>query len=55
MASPKAYVWGVGSPPVKATMAELERAKFSTEYTKQEDAKEEAKAPASKEAAEQQQ
>jgi hypothetical protein len=46
MASPKAYVWGVGSPPVKATMAELERAKFSTEYTKQEDAKEEAKAPA---------
>lgn len=34
-----AWVWNVGSPPKKATASELERAKFTTEYTKQEDAK----------------
>ena len=39
MASPVAWVWNVGSPPKKATARELEQAKFSTEYTKQEDAK----------------
>ena len=38
--SPTAWVWGVGSPPKKATPMDPERAKFSTEYTKQEDAKE---------------
>ena len=40
MSSPKAYVWGVGSPPKKATPMASEKDKFSTEYTKQEDQKE---------------